>query len=59
MDQTFIKDPLHRMESLIWSSHKLRVFYSYSNYKLKIYVSVRKKYHVNQSAGGTLEIVSG
>ena len=46
MDQTFIKDPLHRMESLIWSSHKLHAFYSYSNYKLKIYGSVRKKYHI-------------
>ena len=37
MDQTFIKDPLHIMESLIWSSHKLHAFYSYSNYKLKIW----------------------
>ena len=59
MDQTFIKDPLHRMESLVWSSHKLHAFYSYSNYKLKIYGSVRKNITLNQSAGGTLEILSG
>ena len=44
MDQTFIKDPLHRIESLIWSYHKLQAFYYYSNYKLKIDGSVRKKY---------------
>ena len=41
----FIKDPLHRTESLIWSYHKLQAFYFYSNYKLKIYGSVRKISH--------------
>ena len=31
MDRTFIKDPLHRIESLIWSYHILQAFYYYSN----------------------------
>ena len=45
MDQTFIKDPLHRIESFIWCYHKLQAFYYYSNYKLKIDGSVRKISH--------------
>ena len=54
MDQTFIKDPLHRTESLVWSYHKLQAFYYYSNYKLKIDGSVRK---ISHKTTGALEIL--
>ena len=36
MDQTFIKDNLHRTESLIWSNRLLQAFYYHSDYKLKM-----------------------
>ena len=45
MDQTFTKDALHRIESLVWSYHKLQAFYYYSNYKLNIDGSVKKISH--------------
>ena len=36
MDETFIKDPVHRTESLIWSHYLPQAFYYHSNIKLKM-----------------------
>ena len=45
IDKTFIKDSLHRTESLIWSHHIQQAFYYYSNHKPKIDGSVGKISH--------------
>ena len=57
MDQTFIKDPLHQTESLIWSHHIPQAFYHYSNHKLNIYGSIRKISHKTSLGSRTLEIL--